>query len=139
MAGNRKNRKDGTLLRKMPSTIANAMIRRLTGVHIKDYGCTLKIFRKEIAADLNLHGELHRFIPVLAKLQGARITQVDVKHHPRLHGKSKYGINRIFKVLSDLALMVFSSAIYKSLCIYLAHWVLFHLAWAYLLICIYLF
>ncbi len=107
VAGNRKNRKDGTVLRKFPSTIANAMIRRLTGVYIKDYGCTLKIFRREIAEDLNLHGELHRFIPVLAKLQGARITQVDVKHHPRLFGKSKYGINRIFKVLSDLALMVF--------------------------------
>ena len=107
VAGNRKNRKDGTVLRKLPSTIANAMIRRLTGVYIKDYGCTLKVFRKEIAEDLNLHGELHRFIPVLAKLQGARITQVDVKHHPRMFGKSKYGINRIFKVLSDLVLMVF--------------------------------
>ncbi len=107
VAGNRKDRKDGTVLRKLPSTIANALIRRLTGIYIKDYGCTLKVFRREIAEDLNLHGELHRFIPVLAKMQGARITQVDVKHHPRLHGKSKYGINRIFKVLSDLVLMVF--------------------------------
>jgi hypothetical protein len=67
----------------------------------------LKIFRKEIADDLEIYGELHRFIPVLAKLQGARITQVDVKHHPRKFGKSKYGINRTFKVLSDLVLMVF--------------------------------
>jgi glycosyltransferase involved in cell wall biosynthesis len=107
VAGNRKNRKDGMFLRKIPSTIANALIRRWTGVYIKDYGCTLKIFKKEIAEDLGMYGELHRFIPVLAKLQGARITQVDVKHHPRKFGKSKYGINRTFKVLSDLVLMVF--------------------------------
>lgn len=107
VAGNRKNRKDGMFLRKIPSRIANAMIRRMTGVYIKDYGCTLKVFRREIAEELGLYGELHRFIPVLAKLQGAKITQVDVKHHPRVHGKSKYGINRTFKVMSDLVLMVF--------------------------------
>ncbi len=107
VAGNRANRQDGMVLRKIPSKIANALIRRMTGVYIKDYGCTLKIFRREIAEDLGLYGELHRFIPVLAKLQGARITQVDVKHHARIHGKSKYGINRTFKVISDLILMVF--------------------------------
>jgi glycosyltransferase involved in cell wall biosynthesis len=107
VAGNRANRQDGALLRKIPSKIANAIIRRMTGVYIKDYGCTLKIFRREIAENLGLYGELHRFIPVLAKLQGARITQVDVTHHARIHGKSKYGINRTFKVISDLMLMVF--------------------------------
>ena len=107
VAGNRKNRQDGMLLRKFPSRIANALIRRWTGVYIKDYGCTLKVFRREIAEDLGLYGELHRFIPVLAKMQGAKITQVDVKHHSRKFGKSKYGINRTFKVLSDLVLMVF--------------------------------
>lgn len=107
VAGNRKNRKDGFVLRKIPSKIANTLIRRMTGVYIKDYGCTLKVFKREIAEDLGLYGELHRFIPVLAKLQGARITQVDVKHHARIHGKSKYGINRTFKVMSDLVLMVF--------------------------------
>ena len=107
VAGNRKNRQDGAVLRKAPSKIANALIRRWTGVYIKDYGCTLKIFRREIAEDLGMYGELHRFIPVLAKMQGARITQVDVKHHARKFGKSKYGINRTFKVLSDLVLMVF--------------------------------
>jgi glycosyltransferase involved in cell wall biosynthesis len=107
VAGNRKNRQDGALLRKFPSRIANALIRRWTGVYIRDYGCTLKVFRREIAEDLGLYGELHRFIPVLASQQGARITQVDVKHHARKFGKSKYGINRTFKVLSDLVLMVF--------------------------------
>lgn len=107
VAGNRKNRKDGFILRKLPSKIANALIRRMTGVYIKDYGCTLKVFRREIALELGLYGELHRFIPVLAKMQGARITQVDVKHHPRQFGKSKYGINRTFKVMIDLMLVVF--------------------------------
>lgn len=107
VAGNRANRQDGVFLRKIPSKIANALIRRMTGVYIKDYGCTLKIFKREIAEDLGLYGELHRFIPVLAKLQGARITQVDVTHHARIFGKSKYGINRTFKVISDLILMVF--------------------------------
>ena len=107
VAGNRKNRKDGMFLRKIPSKIANALIRRMTGVYIKDYGCTLKVFRREIAEELNLYGELHRFIPVIAKIQGARITQVDVKHHPRKFGKSKYGIGRTFRVLSDLVLMLF--------------------------------
>lgn len=107
VAGNRSNRKDKMLLRKIPSRVANALIRKMTGVYIKDYGCTLKVFRREIAEDLGLYGELHRFIPVLAKLRGARITQVDVKHFKRKFGKSKYGINRTLKVLSDLALMVF--------------------------------
>ena len=107
VAGNRKNRKDSFLLRKIPSKIANSLIRRMTGVYIRDYGCTLKIFKREIAVELGLYGELHRFIPVLAKMQGAKITQVDVNHKPRIHGKSKYGINRTFKVMSDLILMVF--------------------------------
>ena len=107
VAGNRKNRKDGFFLRRIPSKIANALIRRMTGVYIKDYGCTLKVFKREIAEELGLYGELHRFIPVLAKMQGAKITQVEVNHHARIHGKSKYGINRTFKVMSDLVLMVF--------------------------------
>ncbi len=107
VAGNRKNRKDGQLLRKIPSAIANSIIRRMTGVYIKDYGCTLKIFKREIAEDLGIYGEMHRFIPVLAKLQGANITQVDVKHHARIHGKSKYGINRTFKVMADLITIIF--------------------------------
>lgn len=107
VAGNRKDRQDGIFLRKIPSKIANAIIRRMTGVYIKDYGCTLKIFKREIAEDLGIYGELHRFIPVLAKLQGASITQVDVRHHARRYGQSKYGLNRTFKVMADLITMVF--------------------------------
>ncbi|MBA3673500.1 MAG: glycosyltransferase family 2 protein [Chitinophagaceae bacterium] len=107
VAGNRKHRKDGMFLRKVPSKIANYFIRRWTKVYIKDYGCTLKIFKREIAEDLGLYGELHRFIPVLAAMQGARITQVDVKHHARKFGKSKYGLGRTFRVMSDLVTMIF--------------------------------
>jgi glycosyltransferase involved in cell wall biosynthesis len=107
VAGNRKNRKDGFVLRKIPSKIANYLIRKWTKVYIKDYGCTLKIFKREIAEDLELYGELHRFIPVLAAMQGARITQVDVKHHARKFGQSKYGLGRTFRVMSDLVTMVF--------------------------------
>ncbi len=107
IAGIRKNRQDGMFLRKIPSKIANSIIRSSTGVHIKDYGCTLKIFKSDLAKNLALYGELHRFIPVLASLEGAKITQVEVKHHAREFGKSKYGINRTFKVVSDLLLMLF--------------------------------
>lgn len=107
VAGIRANRKDGMFMRKIPSWIANAIIRRTTNVHIKDYGCTLKIFKSELAKSLGLYGELHRFIPVLASFEGARITQTEVKHHSRQHGKSKYGIGRTFKVVSDLLLMLF--------------------------------
>ncbi len=107
VAGNRKDRQDGVFLRKLPSKIANAIIRYMTKVYIQDYGCTLKIFKREIAEDLGLYGELHRFIPVLASMQGARIVQVDVKHHPRKFGKSKYGLGRTFRVMSDLITMVF--------------------------------
>ncbi len=107
VAGRRANRQDGMFLRKIPSKIANYIIRKSTKVYLKDYGCTLKVFKKSIAKNLGLYGELHRFIPVLAKMQGAKIVEVDVKHHARLHGVSKYGIGRTFKVVSDLLLMLF--------------------------------
>ncbi|WP_317166710.1 glycosyltransferase family 2 protein [Spirosoma aureum] len=107
VAGNRANRQDGFLLRKIPSRIANALIRRMTGVYLKDYGCTLKIFRREVAQKLGLYGELHRFIPVLAAMQGSRMTQIDVRHHPRIHGVSKYGLGRIGPVLNDLLVVLF--------------------------------
>lgn len=107
VVGRRHKRKDGMLLRKIPSLIANYIIRQTSGVHLKDYGCALKVFRAEIAKDMGLYGELHRFISVLAALEGARITQVDVKHHARRFGTSKYGLGRTLKVISDLLLMLF--------------------------------
>ncbi len=107
VAGRRASRQDGMMLRKIPSAIANAMIRTLTDVHIRDYGCTLKVFRKDVAKNLGLYGELHRFIPVLVQLYGARMAEMDVRHHPRKYGSSKYGIGRTSRVLSDLLFMVF--------------------------------
>ena len=107
VAGNRANRKDGMLFRKIPSKIANWLIRLSSGVHLKDYGCALRVFRADLAKDLGLYGELHRFIPVLVQLEGGRVTQVDVRHHARQFGESKYGLGRTFKVISDLLLMLF--------------------------------
>ncbi|WP_268034322.1 glycosyltransferase family 2 protein [Algoriphagus sp. PAP.12] len=107
VAGRRANRKDGFVLRKIPSKIANWVIRNTTKVYLNDYGCTLRVYKAEIAQNMGLYGELHRFIPVLAKQQGAKMTEVDVKHHPRIHGESKYGLSRTFKVMADLILMLF--------------------------------
>lgn len=107
VAGRRANRQDGFVLRKIPSKIANWMIRNTTKVYLNDYGCTLRVYRAEIAQGMGLYGELHRFIPVLAKQQGARMTEMDVKHHARIHGESKYGLSRTFKVMADLILMLF--------------------------------
>ncbi len=108
VAGVRANRKDGMFLRKVPSKIANYVIRKSTGTKMKDLGCTLKIFTNETAKSLNIYGELHRYIPVLASLEGAtRITQVDVNHRAREFGKSKYNLSRTTRVISDLLLMVF--------------------------------
>ncbi|MFW5758731.1 MAG: glycosyltransferase family 2 protein [Bacteroidota bacterium] len=107
VAGIRANRKDGLVWRKLPSKLANMFIRYTTRVKMKDYGCTLKVFKADLAKSLGLYGELHRFIPVLASNEGATITQVNVNHRAREHGKSKYGIGRTFKVVSDLMLMLF--------------------------------
>ena len=107
VAGRRLNRQDGMVLRKIPSKIANWIIRRTTGVYINDYGCTLKVFTSDVAKNLELYGELHRFIPVLAKIYGAKITEMNVRHHARIHRESKYGIGRTTRVMSDLLLMLF--------------------------------
>lgn len=107
VAGIRKNRQDGMFLRKIPSKIANYIIRSSTNVRLNDYGCTLKVFRSKIAKEMGLYGELHRFIPVLASLEGGKLGEVEVKHHSRKFGKSKYGIGRTTKVISDLLLMLF--------------------------------
>lgn len=107
VAGERANRQDGMVLRKIPSKIANYIIRNTSGVHLRDYGCALRVFRADLAKDLGIYGELHRFIPVLAFQEGARIKQIPVKHHARKYGTSKYGLSRTFKVISDLLLMLF--------------------------------
>lgn len=107
VAGKRANRKDGFVLRKIPSKIANWVIRHSTKVYLTDYGCSLRVYKSHIAQNMGLYGELHRFIPVLAKQEGASMTEVAVKHHPRIYGESKYGLNRTFKVLTDLILMLF--------------------------------
>jgi glycosyltransferase involved in cell wall biosynthesis len=107
IAGRRNKRQDGFVLRIFPSKVANRIIRKLTGVYIRDYGCTLKLFKREIAQNLGLYGEMHRFIPVLAVMRGAKIGEIDVKHNPRLHGESKYSIARTTKVISDLMFVIF--------------------------------
>ncbi len=108
VAGVRANRKDGMFLRKVPSKMANYLIRRATGIHMKDLGCTLKIFTNETIKSIHIYGELHRYIPALITLEGAtRITQVDVNHRPRKFGTSKYNLSRTTRVISDLILMVF--------------------------------
>ncbi len=108
VAGVRANRKDGMFLRKVPSKIANYMIRKSTGIHMKDLGCTLKIFTKETIKSIHIYGELHRYIPALITFEGAtKITQVDVNHRSREFGESKYNLSRTTRVMSDLILMVF--------------------------------
>lgn len=107
VAGFRKDRKDKGLTRKLPSAIANRIIRNATNAHLSDYGCSLRIYRSRIAKNLGLYGELHRFIPVLAALQGARMTETAVNHRPRVAGVSKYGLGRTSKVIVDLLLMLF--------------------------------
>ena len=101
VSGWRKDRKDSKL-RVFPSMIANAIISFTTGVKLHDYGCTIKAYRSECIKSLNAYGEMHRFFPALASMTGARVKEIPVNHHPRKHGCSKYGFNRIFKVLSDI-------------------------------------
>ncbi len=107
VAGIREKRQDGFFLRKFPSRIANWIIRKITDADIIDNGCALKVFRADMAKSIPLYGELHRFISVLAHFEGASIKQVKVRHHPRIHGISKYGLSRTFRVMSDLILLVF--------------------------------
>lgn len=107
VTGIRVDRKDDLFIRKIPSIIANRLVSKASNVKIKDNGCALKVFRADLAKSLGLYGELHRLISVLAALEGAKIAQVNVKHHPRIHGQSKYGLSRTLKVLSDLTLLMF--------------------------------
>jgi glycosyltransferase involved in cell wall biosynthesis len=107
VSGWRKQRQDAKLTRLLPSKIANWLIGQLTGVKLHDYGCSLKAYRSELVADMNLYGELHRFLPALAFIEGARITEVPVRHHARQFGKSKYGLDRTFRVVMDLLTVAF--------------------------------
>ncbi|WP_115022759.1 glycosyltransferase family 2 protein [Synechococcus sp. UW69] len=102
VSGWRHQRQDAALQRKLPSRMANRLIGRVTGVRLHDYGCSLKAYRREVLADMRLYGELHRFLPALAFIEGARITEVKVNHRARQFGSSKYGIDRTFRVLMDL-------------------------------------
>ena len=118
VSGWRKNRQDAAIKRKVPSRLANRLISAVSGVHLNDYGCTLKAYRREVMENVRLYGEMHRFIPAYAAWAGARIAELPVNHRARKHGTSKYGINRTIKVLLDLLTLKFLSS-YSTKPIYL--------------------
>jgi glycosyltransferase involved in cell wall biosynthesis len=107
VSGWRKKRKDPFLSRRLPSVMANWLISKVTGVTLHDYGCSLKAYRREVVKNLKLYGEMHRFIPAVANWYGVKIAEVETTHHPRLRGKSKYGISRTIKVVLDLITVKF--------------------------------
>jgi glycosyltransferase involved in cell wall biosynthesis len=106
-SGWREDRKDHPLKRNLPSRVANRLISAISGVHLHDYGCSLKAYRREVIKGVKLYGEMHRFIPIYATWQGARVAEIPVAHHPRIHGKTKYGLERTFKVILDLIVVKF--------------------------------
>lgn len=114
VSGWRKNRKDPFISRRLPSMIANWLISKVTGVKLHDYGCSLKAYRKDVLKNINLYGEMHRFIPAVASQYGVKITEVETKHHPRKFGKSKYGISRTFKVVLDLIMIKFFQSFFSK-------------------------
>jgi glycosyltransferase involved in cell wall biosynthesis len=107
VSGWRKIRSDKKLTRIIPSKIANMLISKISGIHLHDYGCTLKAYRKDILNDIKLYGEMHRFIPIYASWEGAKVTEVAVHHHPRTAGKTKYGLSRVPRVILDLLVIRF--------------------------------
>lgn len=107
VSGWRLNRKGGMLKRKLPSLIANWLISRMSGVHLHDYGCTLKAYKKEVVKGIKLYGEMHRFIPIYASWQGGKVTEIPVNDFSRSHGHSKYGLERVVKVILDLMVVKF--------------------------------
>jgi len=107
VCGWRHQRRDGLWLRLLPSRMANSLISMTTDVKLHDYGCTLKAMRRDVAKNLRLYGEMHRFIPAIASWYGVRMTEVKVRHHPRVSGVSKYGLSRTFRVLLDLLTVKF--------------------------------
>ncbi|HSQ39237.1 MAG TPA: glycosyltransferase family 2 protein [Anaerolineales bacterium] len=118
VSGWRRKRKDNALTRTLPSVLANGLISRVTGVHLHDYGCTLKAYRRDVLEGFRLYGEMHRFIPVFAHSVGARIAEVEVTHHARKFGEAKYGLERTIKVVLDLFTVKFLLS-YSSKPIYL--------------------
>lgn len=109
VSGWRKNRQDRALDRKIPSMLANKLISYVSGIKLHDYGCSLKAYRKDILEGVRLYGELHRFLPVCASWNGAKVTELEVNHRPRMFGKSKYGLGRTYKVILDLIVLKFLS------------------------------
>lgn len=107
VSGWRKDRKDTFLTRRLPSMIANGLISYVTGVHLHDYGCTLKAYRREVVKSVRLYGDMHRFIPAIASWVGADIVEVETTHHPRRYGKTKYGLGRTIRVVLDLMTVKF--------------------------------
>ncbi|MBI5025520.1 MAG: glycosyltransferase family 2 protein [Nitrospirae bacterium] len=107
VSGWRRNRKDPFLRRRLPSMIANYLISKVTGVKLHDYGCSLKAYKADVVKNINLYGEMHRFIPAIANWYGVRVAEVETTHHPRLYGKSKYGLSRTIRVLLDLITIKF--------------------------------
>jgi glycosyltransferase involved in cell wall biosynthesis len=107
VSGWRRNRQDALLSRKLPSRIANRLVARISGVALHDFGCTLKAYRRRVLAGVRLYGEMHRFIPIFASWQGAKVTEQVVNHRPRIAGKTKYGLGRTFNVVLDLILIRF--------------------------------
>ena len=107
VSGWRKDRKDNAMKRNLPSRVANTIISRVSGVPLHDYGCSLKAYRRDVLEGVKLYGEMHRFVPIYASWNGARVTEMEVTHHPRLYGESKYGLERIVKVVLDLLVVKF--------------------------------
>jgi glycosyltransferase involved in cell wall biosynthesis len=107
VSGWRRERKDALLTRKLPSWIANRLISVMSGVHLHDYGCSLKAYHRGVIKEVKLYGEMHRFIPIYASWHGARVTELPVRHHPRIFGKSKYGLERTLKLVLDLIVVKF--------------------------------
>jgi glycosyltransferase involved in cell wall biosynthesis len=107
VSGWRKDRKDMAIRRNLVSRVANRLISRISGVRLNDYGCTLKAYRRDVLRGVRLYGEMHRFIPIYASWMGAKIVELPVRHHPRKFGRSKYGLERVVKVLLDLTVVKF--------------------------------
>ncbi len=107
VSGWRKNRKDSSIKRNFPSMVANKLISFISGVKLHDYGCSLKAYRSDVIKNVRLYGEMHRFIPIYASWMGAKVTEIVVNHHQRIHGVSKYGLERVVKVILDLLVVKF--------------------------------